>query len=254
MPRYCANLSWMFTEVAPALRCAAAAEAGFSGVEMLFPYAEPADVVAGWRAAAGVEMVLINTPPCAAQAGEQGLAAIPGAEALFDAAFDEALSYATKLGVSRLHVMSGLARGKAARRTLVGNLLRACARAADVLPGLVLTVEPINDRDMPGYHLMRSDEALEVIAAVGAANLRLQLDLYHAQIMEGDLTRLIERVAPLLGHVQVAGVPERNEPDRGELAFAHLMEVLDRVGYEGWVAGEYRPVGRTEDGLGWTTR
>jgi hydroxypyruvate isomerase len=254
MPRYCANLSWMFTEVAPAFRCAAAAEAEFAGVEMLFPYVDRPEIVAGWLAAACVEMVLINTPPGDASAGEMGLAAIPGAEVRFEAALDEALCYARVLGVSRLHVMSGLARGDAARRVLVANLRRACVRAAEELPGLVLTVEPINDRDMPGYHIARSDEALEVIAAVGESNLQLQLDLYHAQIMEGDLTRLIERAAPLLGHVQVAGVPERNEPDRGELAFRHLMEVLDRVGYDGWVAGEYRPAGRTEDGLGWMAR
>lgn len=250
-PRFCANLTWLFTERPLAARPAAAAAAGFSAVEILFPYDDPPETVAGWLAGADLPLALINAPPGDPAAGESGLAAIPGAEARFAASLTEALRYASRLAPAHLHIMSGLATGPEARRTLVANLREACVRAAEALPGLVLTVEPINDRDMPGYHLARTDDALEVIAAVGADNLRLQLDLYHAQIMDGDLTRLIEHAAPMLAHVQVAGVPARNEPDRGELAFGHLMEVLDRVGYHGWVAGEYRPAGRTEDGLGW---
>lgn len=254
MPRFCANLTWLFTELPLAERPAAARAAGFGAVEILFPYAEPAPRLAGWLAEAGLPLALINAPPGDPAAGERGLAAVPGAERRFAESFARALDVAAVLKPERLHVMSGLARGPAARRTLVANLRDATAQAAEMQPGLLLTVEPINDRDMPGYHVARSAEALEVIAAVGADNLRLQLDLYHAQIMEGDLTRLIERVADRLCHVQVAGVPERDEPDRGELNFGHLMAVLDRVGYDGWVAGEYRPAGRTRDGLGWLGR
>ncbi len=251
MPRFCANLTWLFTELPLEARPAAASAAGFSAAEILFPYDEPPEIIAGWLREAGIPLVLINTPPGDPAAGERGLAAIPGAEERFEASITEALRYASELGARRLHVMSGLAKGPEARRTLVANLRTASARAAEEHDGLVLTVEPINDRDLPGYHLATTDAALEIIEAVGADNLRLQLDLYHAQIMEGDLTRLIERVAPLLAHVQIAGVPSRAEPDRGELAFGHLMETLDRVGYDGWVAAEYRPAGRTEDGLAW---
>ncbi|HPG23742.1 MAG TPA: TIM barrel protein [Amaricoccus sp.] len=247
MPRFAANLTMLFTERAFVDRFGAAAAAGFEGVEFLFPYAEAADVLRERLDAAGLALALFNVPPGDWAAGERGFAALPGEEARFEQSFAQALDYARVLRPGRLHVMAGLATGPAARATYVANLRRAAAAA----PDLVLTIEPLNARDMPGYHLGCSDEALRVIEAVGAENLKLQFDLYHTQISEGDLTRRIEALAPVIGHVQIAGVPDRQEPDRGELALGHLMDVLDSVGYEGWVGCEYRPSGRTEDGLGW---
>ena len=147
----------------------------------------------------------------------------------------------------RLHIMAGLANGPRARAVYIGNL----AHAADAAGGQGLTIEPINSRDMPDYHLSTSDDALVVLDAVGAENLGLQFDLYHAQIMEGDLTRGLEALMPHIAHIQIAGVPERHEPDSGEVNYPYLYSQLDRLGYEGYVGCEYRPSGRTEDGLEW---
>lgn len=250
MPRFAANLSLMFADRPFLDRFAAAAEAGFTAVEFLFPYDHPVEAVARRVAEQDLVLALFNLPPGDWELGERGLAALPEREARFAAAVETGLAYAEMLRPTRLHVMAGIAEGPAARACYVENLRRACAAA----PERVFVVEPINHRDMPGYHLSRVDDALRVIEAVDAPNLRLQLDLYHAQIMEGDLTRLIERVAPALGHVQIAGVPDRAEPDTGELNADWLFETLDRVGYDGFVGCEYRPAGRTEDGLGWLAR
>jgi hydroxypyruvate isomerase len=250
MPRFAANLSLLFADQPFLDRFGAAAAAGFEAVEFLFPYDHPAEAVAERLAAHGLRLALFNLPPGDWAGGERGLAALPDAAARFAEALETGLSYAAALNPRRLHVMAGLAEGAEARAAYVENLRRACAAA----PERTFVIEPINDRDMPGYHLSRSEDALSVIEAVGAPNLRLQLDLYHAQIMEGDLTRRIERLAPHLGHVQIAGVPERHEPDRGELDADWLFATLDRVGYDGFVGCEYRPAGRTEAGLGWMAR
>jgi hydroxypyruvate isomerase len=250
MPRFAANLSFMFAERPFPERFAAAAQAGFRGVEFLFPYEHDAAAIRDALDAAGLEQALFNCPPGDWEAGERGMAAIPGREAEFRESFDLALSYAETIRPGRLHVMAGLTSGAESRRTYIGNLRWAAARA----PDRVLTIEPINTRDIPGYFLNRSDEAVAVIEEVGAPNLRLQFDLYHAQIMEGDLTRRLERLMPLIGHLQIAGVPDRHEPDEGEVDFPHLFGTLDRLGYDGWVGCEYRPAGRTEDGLGWFRR
>ncbi|MGF1659317.1 MAG: hydroxypyruvate isomerase family protein [Rubrimonas sp.] len=247
MPRFAANISWLFTERPLLARAAAAAEAGFSGVESLFPYDAAAEDLRAALDAAGLPLVLINAPPGDWAAGERGLAALPGAEARFEAALETALATADALGAGRIHIMAGIAEGAAARATYVANLRRACASA----PERLFAIEPINSRDMPGYHLSRTEDALRVIEAVGAPNLSLQLDLYHLQIMEGDLTRRIEALGSAIGHVQIAGVPDRAEPDRGETRLDWLMAELDRIGYAGWVGAEYRPAARTEDGLGW---
>ncbi|TVQ56507.1 MAG: hydroxypyruvate isomerase [Rhodobacteraceae bacterium] len=247
MPRFAANLSFLFTERPFAERFGAAAEAGFEAVECLFPYEQAAETTAALLRAHDLTLALFNAPPGDWAAGERGLAALPGDEDRFTAAVAEARAYAAVARPGRIHLMAGLAEGLDARATYVANLRGACAAA----PDLAFTVEPINGRDMPGYHLRRLADALDVIEAVGAPNLSLQLDLYHRQIEEGDVTRAIEAAAPVLGHVQVAGVPDRNEPDGGELAFGRLMDALDRVGFAGFVGCEYRPAGRTEDGLGW---
>lgn len=256
MPRLAANLSMMFTEHPFEARFEAAARAGFRAVEFLFPYDWPSTQVAQWLAEAGVENVLFNLPPGDWVSGERGLAALPGREIEFRAALRKALDYAQVLGTPRLHVMAGLIPAGAdaglrarMRETYLDNLRWAAQEALQA--ERTLLIEPINPRDIPGYWLNHQQEALDVIAEVGAPNLRLQFDLYHAQIVDGDLTRRIERQVGLTGHVQIAGVPDRHEPDAGELAITHLLATLDRVGYAGWVGCEYRPRGQTEAGLGW---
>lgn len=247
MPRFAANLSMMFNEVPFLDRFAAARAAGFAGVEFLFPYAHPADAVKAALDGAGLSMALFNAPPGDWDAGDRGMAAIPGREAEFRETFAMALDYAATLGPHRLHIMAGIVDGDAARATYVDNL----RWAADAAAAQRLVIEPINSRDMPGYFLNTTTQGAAIIEEVGAANLQLQFDLYHAQIMEGDLTRRLERLMPITGHIQIAGVPDRHEPDMGEVNFPHLFETLDRLGYSGWVGCEYRPAGQTEDGLGW---
>ena len=247
MPRFAANLSMMFTEHAFLDRFAAAADAGFEAVEYLFPYDYPAEDIRARLDAAGLKQALFNCPPGDWDAGERGMAAIPGREQEFRETIEKALRYAQIIRPDRLHVMAGNAARKGAQATYIDNLSWAADRAA----AWQLVIEPINTRDMPAYFLNRSDQAVAIIETVGATNLQLQFDLYHAQIMEGDLTRRLEKLIGHIGHIQIAGVPDRHEPDEGELNLAHLMATLDRLGYRGWVGGEYRPAGRTEDGLGW---
>ena len=250
MPRFAANLTTMFTERPFLDRFAAAAAAGFGAVEFLFPYDHPADAVAERLERAGLQCVLFNFPPGDWAAGERGLAALPGRADAFRRSVDRALEYARALGAPRLHAMAGVGGGD--RGLYVTNLRHAAdALAAE---GRALLIEPINPRDMPGYHLADWEQARAVQDAVDRPNLRLQADLYHLQIIRGDLTRLIERDIARIGHVQVAGVPDRHEPDEGEVAYPHLFALLDRLGYDGWVGCEYRPRGRTEDGLGWLPR
>jgi len=256
MPRLAANLTMMFNEVPFEERFDAAARAGFRAVEFLFPYEWPSSQLVQWMANAGVENVLFNLPPGDWNRGERGLAALPGREVEFRDGFRRALDYAQALGTPRLHVMAGLTppgsdQGvrERMRSTYLENLRWAAEEALQAKRTIL--IEPINPRDIPGYWLNHQQDALDVIAQVGAPNLRLQFDLYHAQIVDGDLTRRIEYQVGLTGHVQIAGVPDRHEPDGGELSIAHLLATLDRVGYPGWVGCEYRPRARTEAGLGW---
>ncbi len=247
MPRFCANLSWLFTERPLIERIAAAKAAGFEAVEILFPYDEPAALIAEAARLAGLPVVLINCPPPNWTGGERGFAAIPGGEARFRKDFDRALRFAQVLKASHLHVMAGAAEGPEARATYLANLRWAAARA----PKQRLTIEPINRTDMPGYFLSDFREALEIVAEVGAPNLRLQFDAYHAQMIHGDVLGLWELCAPQVVHVQVAGVPGRHEPVTGEIDYPAFFAALDASGYGGWVSGEYKPAGRTEDGLAW---
>ncbi|MEO1328887.1 MAG: 2-oxo-tetronate isomerase [Pseudomonadota bacterium] len=251
MPRFAANITLLFPELPFMARFEAAAAAGFQAVEYLFPYAYDPHEIRRELDRLGLIQALFNAPPGDWDHGERGLAAIPGREAEFQASFETALNFAEIIRPERLHVMAGMASGPAADAAYAANLTHAAGRAAERTPWLPLVIEPINGRDMPGYHLQTTAHAEQVLDYVGAPNLSLQLDLYHCQIMEGDLTKRIERLAPRIGHVQIASVPERNEPDSGELYFAHLFETLDRVGYSGWIGAEYRPRGRTTDGLGW---
>ena len=256
MPRLAANLSWLYGDRPFAARFAAAGASGFAGVECLFPYEIAADDLAGLLDAARMTLALFNLPAGDWSAGDRGLAALPGREAEFAASVEQARRYAARCGTRLLHTMAGIVpRGVERARcldTYYANLRRAAATLAD--DGVTLLIEPINTRDMPGYLLSTLEEALAIRAQVGAPNLLIQADLYHLQIMGGDLTRRLTAALPHIGHVQIAGVPDRAEPDRGELRHEALFAMLDAAGYDGWVGCEYRPEGRTEDGLGWAAR
>jgi hydroxypyruvate isomerase len=253
MPRFAANLSMMFQEVPFLDRFAAARAAGFTGVEFLFPYDFAKEEIAGRLRAAGLAQALFNTVPGDWGKAERGLACLPGREDEFQAGVDKALDYAAALGCPTIHCMAGLRPTEVPDETLeatyVANLATAAAKAAG--QGVTVVIEPINTRDIPGFFLNYQRQARKVIERVGAANLKLQLDLYHCQIMEGDLAMHIRDFADITGHMQIAGVPERHEPDVGEINYPYLFELIDKVGYSGWVGCEYRPRGRTEDGLGW---
>lgn len=252
MPRFAANLSMMFSEHDFLDRFGAAARAGFTAVEFLFPYAFKADDIAARLQEYGLTQVLFNAPPGDFENGERGTSSLAGRESEFDRGIEQAIIYAEKLGCKKIHVMAGIAQDserQAAFERYVASLARAAPLAASA--GLTLCLEPINRRDMPGYLINRSHEARRAIDMVGAANLRLQLDLYHRQIMEGDLTRAIDDHRDILGHIQIAGVPDRHEPDEGEVRYEPLFARLDAAGYEGFIGCEYRPRGRTQAGLGW---
>ena len=256
MPHFAANLSFLFDELPFLDRFAAAAEAGFRAVEFGFAYDYPPREIAARLVDNGLAQVLINAPPGDLAAGERGLAALPGREHEFMASFAHALRYAEALSCPRVHVMAGIvpegtsAEGRARQRsTFVSNLRMAAHEAQE--HGVGLTIEPINPRDIPGYLLNTQAEAHAIREEVGAANLMVQMDLYHAQIVEGDLSEKLRRYLPHIGHIQVAGVPGRHEPDIGEINYRHLFALLDELGYKGWIGCEYHPVGGTVDGLQW---
>lgn len=252
MPRFAANLSFLFTELPFLDRFAAAAAAGFRGVEFMFPYDWPAREIRARLTASGLALVLFNLPPGDWARGERGLAAIADREAEFEKTARLALDYAQALGCPRLHAMSGLIAHGAERATFVRNL-RAAARLAAPL-GVDLLIEPINARDMAGYLLTRTAEARDILADVNEANVGLQLDLYHRHVSEGDVEAAIAEFAPLVRHYQVASPPDRGEPDEGELDYARLFELIDRTGYDGWIGCEYKPRGDTRAGLAWVER
>lgn len=253
MPRFAANLSMLFQDIPFLDRFAAAAAAGFGAVEFLFPYDHPVDAVAGRLKAAGLEQALFNLPPGDWAAGERGMAALPGREAEFREAVGLALTYARALGCRKLHAMAGVTPAGAAegecRALYIANLREAAARLAE--EDILLVIEPLNPRDMPGYFLKTTSQAREIIAEVGAPNLKLQFDVYHTQISEGDLAVRLRDLFDLIGHIQIAGVPERQEPSVGEINYPYLFALMDQLGYDGWVGCEYRPAGGTVEGLGW---
>jgi len=259
MPRFAANLSMLYNEHTFLDRFAAAAADGFAAVEYLFPYAYQAEELAAHLRDHGLEQVLFNAPPGDWDHGERGMACLPGREDEFKRGVDQALSYAQALRCPRVHVMAGLAPAGSERAALhatyVTNLAWAAARAAPL--GIDVLIEPINTRDIPGFFLNRQDHAHEVVAEVGAANLKVQMDLYHCQIVEGDLAKKLERYLPTgaVGHLQIAGVPERQEPDVGDVNYAYLFALIDSLGYAGHVGAEYRPriatPGGTSAGLAW---
>ncbi|MFZ6772135.1 2-oxo-tetronate isomerase [Undibacterium sp. SXout7W] len=253
MPKFAANLTMMFNELAFPQRFAAAAAAGFSAVEFLFPYDNSPQEVASWLHQNQLENVLFNLPPGDWAAGERGIASLPGRASEFQAGVARGIEYAIALGTKRVHMMAGLVPADADLSLYRAQYLANLQYAARALAahGISLLIEPINGRDMPGYFLNSQSQAHALREESGEANVKVQMDFYHAQIVEGDLAMCFRKYADGIGHVQIASVPSRNEPDDGEINYPYLFKLLDESGYDGWVGCEYRPRGRTEDGLGW---
>jgi len=252
MPRFAANLAYLFTERPLIERFAAAAAAGFKAVELQFPYDHAPAAIKAELERHGLTMLGLNTAPGQLASGEFGVAAIPGREPEFAALFAQALDYVVAVGGCQIHCLAGKVppeQRPAAEKTFVANLQHAADRAA--ARGITLLIEPINPRDRPDYFLTRAEHAADIIAKVGRDNVRVQFDFYHAQIVGGDLIRRFEKHFPVVGHVQIAAVPSRHEPDEGEINHPEIFAALDRIGYRNWIGCEYRPRGRTEEGLGW---
>ena len=250
MPKLAANLSMLFPQLDFLDRFAAARAAGFRAVEYQFPYALPAAQIARAARDAGVQVVLHNLPAGDMAKGERGIACLPGREAQFREGVERAIEYAKAAGCPRLNCIAGLApQDERHFETLVANVRHAARRLGEV--GVQLLIEPINTRSVPGFFLTGSAQAIEVLNAAGEGNALLQYDLFHMQIMEGDLARSIERLLGRIGHIQIADVPERHEPGTGEINFDFLLRHLDALGYSGWVGCEYNPRGDTLEGLRW---
>lgn len=251
MPRFAANLGYLFTERPLLERIDAAAAAGFKAIELQFPYDIPAPAVKAAIEKNKQTILGLNTPP-GAREGEFGLAAVPGREKDWQALFARALDYAGTIGASAIHCLAGKVppeQRPAADRVFIDNLTKAADLAA--AKNITLLIEPINARDRPNYFLNHVEHAAGVIEKVGAKNIRMQFDFYHVQIVGGDLIYRLEKFLPVIGHLQCAAVPSRHEPDEGEVNYPAVFEAVDRLGYKGWVGAEYRPRARTEDGLGW---
>lgn len=251
--RYSANLGFLFTDLPLPQAIHAAKDAGFDAVECHFPYDVPAADVATALQETGLAMLGLNTWPGDKAAGDFGLAALTGREDEARAAIAQALDYAIATGTKAVHVMAGRTDGgKRAEATFRANLAHACDLAA--AHGITILIEPINTRDVQGYHLSRTDHAQQIIAALGKPNLKLMFDCYHMQIMQGDLATHLRALLPVIGHVQIAAVPDRGEPDQGEVDYRWLMAHLGGLGYSGFIGAEYRPRAGTLSGLGWLNR
>ncbi|MBP2234226.1 hydroxypyruvate isomerase [Sinorhizobium kostiense] len=251
MPAFAANLTMMFSEWSFLDRFDAAAEAGFTAVEYLFPYEVPPEAIAERLSRNDLQQALFNLPPGDWAAGERGIAALPGRFDQVKADVERALDYAEATGVKRLHLMAGLAdpADALAAAAYRHSVVYAAERLLD--RGIDLLIEPINGRNMPGYFLKDFGVAESLITELGIANLRLQFDIYHRQIIHGDVTMALRRLMPITGHIQIASVPSRHEPDGEELNYPYLFEEIDRIGYNGFVGCEYTPRSSTLDGLGW---
>jgi hydroxypyruvate isomerase len=251
MPRFAANLTMMFNEYPFPDRFSAAARAGFDAVEYLFPYDYEPGHLSDLLQANGLTQALFNLPPGDWAAGDRGLAALPGRREEFRLSVGKALTYAHATRTARLHVMSGRAEASdaTARTCYRDSLAYACDMAGSA--GLEVMIEPINPRDMPGYFLNDFNMAADLIADLDRPNLKLQFDIYHRQILHGDVLTGLRQMMPVIGHVQIAAVPLRHEPGTGELDDTRVLHEVDALGYAGYVGCEYRPAGETAAGLGW---
>jgi len=250
MPRLAANIGMLFADRPPLERVGAAAAAGFSAIEFQVPYATAASDMKSEIGRHQLTVLGINTG--LGREGESGLAAVPGREQDFAAQLRQALDYAAAIGGSAIHCMAGVVppeQRPVAEKTFVANLKKGAPLAVE--KNITLLIEPINSRDRPNYFLTRAEHAAAVIDQVGEPNVKMQFDFYHQQIAGGDVLTRFEKHLPWIGHIQIAAVPSRAEPDDGELNYPAILAAIDRLGYKGWVAGEYKPRGRTEDGLGW---
>ncbi len=249
MLRFSANLGFLWPDRPLLDRIDAAAQAGFEAIELHWPYDVPAERVRAACARHGLTVLGINTP-IGERRGDFGLGAAVGRQAEFRAGFDQALRYAHEAGAEAVHVMAGLtdpAQKDEARRILSANLAEAAEQAAD----LTLLLEPINQRDRPGYFYSTLEEAASLIEEIGAANLKLMFDVYHVGVSQGDVLRRLQNFLPLSGHVQIAAVPSRAEPDEGEISYRAVFETLEKLDYNGWIGCEYKPRGDTNEGLRW---
>ena len=254
MPRFAANLAYLFVERPFMERFGAAAAAGFKAVELQMPYDQAPSDVRAELARHGLVQLGINTQS-RPNGGEVGLGAVPGREREFAEVFAHALDYSVAIGGSAVHTLAGKVppeQRPAAERVFVANYARAADLAAQ--KNITVLIEPLNTRDRPDYFLTRVEQAADLIEKIGRPNVKIQFDVYHVQIMGGDLLVRLEKFLPRIGHVQIAAVPSRAEPDEGEVNYPAVFDALDRLGYAGWIGCEYKPRGRTEDGLGWGKR
>jgi len=253
MPRFAANLSMMFNEISFLDRFAAARRAGFEGVEFLFPYDFPAAELRARLKGEGLTQALFNMPPGDWANGERGTASLPGRQAEFRESVKRALDYAAALDCKLVHCMAGIPGPDTPFATAAALYAANLAWAGEqaLAAGVRLAIEPINHRDMPGYHLNTQAQGAAVVEAIGRDRIGLQFDLYHVQITEGDITKRMERYLPVIAHMQIADVPARNEPGTGEIGWCYIFRRMDELGYQGWVGCEYRPAGETVAGLGW---
>jgi len=247
VPKFCANLTLLFTELPFLERFAAAKAAGFNAVEVLFPYDEPPKLIARQLLAHDLTLALINCPPPNYTGGQRGFAAVPELAQRFRRDFARTLRYAQQLRPVHIHIMAGVAQGDMAQATFIENLKWAARQA----PDQSLTIEPINQTDMPGYFLSDFQQASDILQAVAAPNVTLQYDAYHAQMITGDAADVWAKYGHLARHIQIGGFPGRHEPCDGDIDYSAFFARLDADGYADFVSGEYHPAGRTEDGLAW---
>jgi hydroxypyruvate isomerase len=256
MPRFSANISMLFKELEFPERFEAAAQAGFKAVEIQFPYGWSERQLGEIAQHAGVEVVLINIPAGDSEKGDRGIGCLPSRIREFRDAVGKAIEYARELGCKQMNCLAGVAPPDVdpalLHATYVSNLRYAANELA--LAEMTLLVEPINTRTIPGFYLNRSAQALAIMNDVDAVNLKLQYDLFHMRIMGDDLAKTIEANLGRIGHMQIADVPDRHEPGTGEIDFPPLFDLIDRLGYKGWIGAEYVPAGKTEDGLAWVKK
>ncbi|WP_037150849.1 hydroxypyruvate isomerase family protein, partial [Rhizobium freirei] len=246
MLRFSANLGFLWQELPLPDAIRAAKAAGFDAVECHYPYDISREAVRRALVETGLPMLGLNTARGNVAAGDNGLAAIPGREDEARHVIDQAIDYAGAIGARNVHVMAGKAAGDEARTTFIANLRYACDRAGKL--GVTVLIEPLNHRDAPGYFLETTDQALDIIAAVDTENIKLMFDCYHIQIMEGDLTHRLQAHMAAIGHIQIAAVPDRREPDHGEIDYRHILQLLETLGYDKPIGAEYRPATTTEAG------
>ncbi len=253
MPKFAANLSFLFAELPFLDRFAAAASLGFKAVEFISPYDYPPEEIATHLQRHSLELALFNAPYSKSPGGERGMAALPDRRDEFVFTFDRALLYAEVTGCQRIHVLSGVwpeGRDRREGEACYIDNLRWCSDKAARL-GVTLQVEPLNGRDAPGYFIGTTEQGMDIVRRVGRENVRLQLDLYHRQMTEGDLSEAVTSLVGWYSHIQIANVPGRHEPDDGEVNYSHLFQLIDEVGYQGWIGCEYRPRTTVIAGIGW---